>query len=267
MLYNVIRKGLAPFALLAVLGFAASGAFATPNPTGIIFNTRVFDDCPTSILTTTNNYPTLISIFDDKLDCGGYANLHNWRFSEDGATGAVFNNNSAFSVSADLVIYGTANGEAGLQIAPWWSQNVDGRFNVRSTDGEIACFGGRLPFYSFTATYGLNYVKGDVIGLEVTYLPHSLTEADPATIEYVVHYGGSTYTSGPLPFDEGNPAEPYGTWGMLDDGRVGGHLQCFLEAGNPDAGVTAEWHDVVFVNLDPVALESTTWGTLKSLYR
>ena len=117
----------------------------------------------------------------------------------------------------------TGIGEAGLQVTPWWSQNVDGRFNVRSTDGEIACFGGRLPFYSFTANHGLHYVPGDLIHLEIVYDPNDLTVSDPATIEYKLSYQGTDYTSGILPFDEGNPAEnpPHGVWGILNDARVG----------------------------------------------
>ena len=33
--------------------------------------------------------------------------------------------------------------------------------------GEIACFGGRLPFYSFTAAYGLHYVPGTAIWMQI----------------------------------------------------------------------------------------------------
>ena len=93
---------------------------------------------------------------------------------------AVFTNDSNFHVAADLVISGTGEAESGLQVAPWWSQNVDGRFNVRTTDGEIACFGGRLPFYTFTGNYGLTYVKGDMIHLEVTYLANDVNQNNPA---------------------------------------------------------------------------------------
>jgi hypothetical protein len=256
-------------ALAALVGNGVTPAAATPAPNSAIINTRIFNDCPTSILSTNNSYPASITIDDGKLDCGGFANLHNWRFSEDGATAAVFNNDSNFAFGADLVISGTAEGEAGLQISPWWSQNVDGRFNVRTTDGEIACFGGRLPFYSFTGSHGLHYVKGTTIHLEAWYRPNNLNAASPATIEYIVGYGGNTYSSGQIPFDQGNPAEnpPYGVYGMLQDGRVGGHLQCFLQGGNPAAQVAATWSDIFFQDLGPVSVEATSWGSLKALYR
>lgn len=250
----------------AALAVTAGVVLATPDPTSVVIHERVFNDCPGSTLTTTNNYPSLIVIDDQNLSCNAYANLHNWHFSEDGSTDAVFNNADHFRYSADLVIDGTGRAEAGLQVAPWWSHDVDGRFNVK-TDGEIACFGGRLPFFSFTGTYGLNYVKGDVIGLEITYTPNDLNEANPATIEYVVNYGGS-YSSGPLPFDMGNPDEdpPYGLWGMLNDARVGGHCQVFMTPGE-DTGVHAEWRNVTYENLgDPTPVVETSWGKIKSKF-
>lgn len=250
----------------AGLAVTAGVVLATPTPTSVVVRERIFNDCPGTTLTTTNNYPALIALEESGLSCNAFANLHNWRFSEDGATPAVFNNDSHFRFSADLVIDGTGNGEAGLQVAPWWSQDVDGRFNVRSTDGEIACFGGRLPFFSFTGTYGLTYTKGDVIGLEIIYHPNDLTEANPATIEYIVHYGG-TFSSGLLPFDMGNPAEdpPYGLWGMLNDGRVGGHTQHFMTPGTNTA-IRVEWRNVEFENLDPVPVIEKSWGGIKGQF-
>jgi hypothetical protein len=258
----------AALALLAV-SFATGDATNTPDVNSAVIQTRIFNDCPTSVLTTINSYPGDISIDDQVLDCGGFANLHNWRFSSDGATPAVFNNNSVFKFSANLTLSGTAEGEGGLQISPWWSQNVDGRFNVRTTDGEIACFGGRLPFYSFTGAQGVTYTKGTTIRLTITYLPNGLSMASPATIEYELLYNNTLYTSGPLPFDEGNPNEdpPYGLWGMLNDARVGGHVQPFLQGGNPNAGFTAEWNEIKFLDLKtPISTEESSWGRIKAMY-
>ncbi len=257
-------------ALLTVvgLGLAVADAFATPHPNSAVIRTRIFNDCPTSVLTTVNDYPQSIMIDDAHLDCNGFANLHNWRFSEDGVNPAVFNNVDSFRFAADLIISGTTDGESGLQISPWWSQDVDGRLNVRTTDGEIACFGGRLPFYSFTANYGLHYVKGDLIHLEIIYLPNDLTEQNPATIQYNLTYQNTPYTSGVLPFDMGNPNEPYGLWGILDDARVGAHLQVFLVPNNPDAQVRATWSNIEYEALgEPVPVEDTTWGRIKNTYR
>jgi hypothetical protein len=257
-------------AVLAVLaaGLVFDNASATPSPNSAAIFERVFNDCPSSNLTTVNNYPMLISFEDLVLDCGGWANLHAWRFSEDGgATAAVFNNDSGFAFCAILTISGEGEGEAGLNISPWWSQLVDGRIHARTSDGEVACWGGRLPFYSFTANHGVLYEKGNAIQMSMTYLPHGLSMASPATVQYSIIYDGVSYSSGPLPFDEGNPAEGYGSWGMLDDGRVGGFLLAPLQGGNPDAGIKAEWTHICFQNLDVVPTESSTWGSVKSLYR
>jgi hypothetical protein len=254
---------------LVILTVVASTA-ATPNVNAVIIKPRIFNDCPTSVFSSVDNYPVSVTFTDDVLDCGGFANLHNWRFSEDGgATEAVFNNDAHYLFGVNMVIDGTGEGEAGLSISPWWSQDVDGRLNVRTTDGEIAAFGGRLPFFSFTATYGITYVKGTTIFLRVNYIPNQLTAAFPATIEYIVEYGGTTYTSGPLLFDQGNPAEnpPYGLWGTLQDGRVGGYMQAFLQPGNSNANLTARWAKIILTSLGPVSVESQSWGGVKALYR
>lgn len=267
---RTIPCALGLVALVALLAVGVTPAAATPNPNGAKVNTRIFNDCPTSVLMVTNNYPASITIDDSVLDCGGFANRHNWRFSEDGgATDAVFNNDSSFRYGADLTIAGTSDGEAGLNVSPWWSQQVDGVFNVRSTDGEIACFGGRLPFYSFTGSQGLTYVKGTTIHLEIEYIPNNLNMANPATIEYMVDYNAVHYTSGQLPFNEGNPAEnpPYGLWGILQDSRVGGHVQCFLQGGNPAAQLSATWDNIFFMPIATVSVEGTSWGGVKALYR
>lgn len=263
------RFMLTAAAALLVAGFVADAAHATPTVNSAVIRERIFNDCPSSTLTSTNNYPALIQIEDSNLSCGGFANLHIWRLSSDGIDPAAFNNNSAFSLSADLTISGTSEAEAGLAIAPWWSQDVDGRFNVRSTDGEVACFGGRLPFYSFTGSHGITYVKGTTVRVEVIYLENGLSAGDPATVEYVYTDGSGTYSSGPLAFDEGNPAEdpPYGLWGMLNDARVGGYAQEFLQAGNPNAAVTTSWADISFVELKTVSVESSSWGQIKALHR
>jgi len=252
---------------LLIAGSLPGVVSATPNANGIVVNERVFNDCPITTLTVTNSYPSSVMIDDANLSCAGYANLHNWHFSEDGgATEAVFNNGDSFRFGADLVISGTAEAEAGLQIAPWWSQDVDGRFNVRTTDGEIACFGGRLPFFSFTGDFGIHYVKGDAIHLEVTYDPQGNSMSNPATITYSLMYNGSSYSSGALPFDEGNPAEGYGSWGMLDDARVGGYVQVFMQNGNTAAEAGAEWSNVEYGVLQVVAVEPATWGEVKARF-
>jgi hypothetical protein len=238
-------------------------ASATPNPNSAVIIERVFNDCPFSVLTTNNSYPSLISFSDNVEGCGTFANLHVWRFSEDGATPAIFMNADCFTFRADLVISGTGQSEAGLQIRPWWSE-ADGRVNVRTTDGEIACFGGRLPFFSFTATYGITYVKGEPISIEVAYDPNGLTADDPGTIVYTIDYMGTEYSSGVLSFDEGNGAEGYGTWGILDQAQVGAFHQVFTAA---QGVATAEWRNIEFEPCGPTPTIDSSWGSIKANYK
>lgn len=260
--------------LPVMLGFALTvapvAALASPNPTSAVIIERVYNDCPGSTLITSNLYPASITISDDAENtCTAWANLHVWRFSEDGSNPAQFMNGDVFHFSADLVIDGPGQGEAGLQISPWWSPLVEGRLNIRTTDGEIAAFGGVLPYFNFTSTYGLHYVKGTPIHVEINYVPHSNTQQDPATIEYKLVYGGQPYTSGPLAFGNCTPSEEptFGCYGILNFATVGGHLQpLFALGGNQE--IHAIWSNIQYSPSDkPVAATPTSWGRLKTLYR
>lgn len=261
----LMTASLAIAALLLPAAFAA----AAPDPDGVVIHERVFNDCPGSVLTTVNSYPAYISFHDAELSCGGFANRHAWRFSEDGGiTDAVFDNADSFGFGAWMTISGTAEGEGGIQLSPWWSQQVDGSLSVSTETGAIICWGGRLPYFSFTSSYGLTYAKGDRIYLEIEYLANGLTAGDPATVEYKVNYGGE-YSSGPLPFDEGNPAEdpPYGLWGCLNDARAGGYAMMFMQAGDPDAEVLVEWDGIQYLGESVIPSEPTSWGEVKGLFR
>jgi hypothetical protein len=229
------------------IGVLAAQSPATPSIDGATLNLRVFNDDAGSTLGTSNNYPVKVEISDTPTGTG-FANLHIFHLAT-GGTEAVFNNGDSFQFSADLTISGAGEGEAGLQVAPWWSQDVDGRFNFRTSDGEIAVFGGRLPFYSFTGSQGLTYIKGDTVRVGVDYQANSLTMGDPATIKYTLTMGGTDYTSGTLAFDQGNPSEdpPYGVWGMLNDARVGGFVQVFTGVSGDGNNVTATWENMRFV--------------------
>jgi hypothetical protein len=170
-------------------------------------------------------------------------------------------------MAADLQITGLGLGEAGLKCSPWWSLDVDGRFNVRVSDGEIAVFGGRLPFYSFTANHGINYVRGDVIHLELTYEANWLDALHPGTMTYTVVYNSNMYSSGPLAMDSGNIAEApiHGVYGILDTARAGGYMQYFLNQSGLDP-LHVSWTNIEFEPLAPVAVQPSTWGRIKSQY-
>lgn len=263
-----IGYSILPALALATLAVTANFAAATTPPNGAVITTRIYNDCPSSTLTTFNGYPALIQIHDANLGCFGFANRHAWSFSADGgATPEDLKNRDEFSFCATINIDGSGNGEAGLRLSPWWSLDNDGSFNLKTSDGEIACFGGRLPFYSFTAAYGVTYVKGTTVTLRIDYLPHDVSAIDPAQIIYTLTQGVNTYSSGPINFDHGNPAEdpPHGVWGILTPARAGGHIQALLGNGN-QVDLAATWRDICF-EAGPTASKAETWGKIKANYR
>ncbi len=274
---SYLGLALVALSLLAIgVAFAAEGRDCTPPvntpaPVGAVLNLRTFNDCPGSTLTTLNNYPSQILIEDADEGCVGWANLHGWSFSEDGFSPAVFENCSHYQFSCVFKGCGTgAVAEGGLRLSPWWALDVDGRFMCRiNGNGEIAVFGGRLPFYSFTSAYGLTYQPCTPIWLQITYNPHALTLAAPATIQYKIFYNGVNYDSPELAFDQANPAEdpPHGLWGELFPARAGGYFQ--LPGGNGGAAfdMTATWDNITYTGPQATATHNSTWGSLKSLYR
>lgn len=263
-------RGSLKIAGAVALFSATSIALASPAINGAVMNLRLWNDFPGSSLAPLNNYPSTIQFGETNLvngGGGGYANRHNWRASDDGgANPAHFLNGDAFSLAANVSISGGGEAEAGLSASPWWSQNFDGVFMLRTSDGNIECWGGRLPYFSFTGAYGLHYTKGTTISEKIEYSPNSLSSADPATIRYTYTDGSGTYSSGWLAFDMGNPAEdpPYGLWGMLNDYMIGGYTQNLGSA----AGVTTTFSNIVYTQTpEPASLSLLVLGGLLGLRR
>lgn len=260
---------LSKLIIVAALMALACSAYATSIPGSAAIIARVFNDDPFSVLATTNTFPSLVEISDTCVPPAGWANLHTWRLSNDGVSAADFMNVDGFAISADVRISGTANGEAGLQITPWWSE-ADGRFNIRTPDGEVAVFGGRLPFYSFTSSHGKLYVAGTWVRLSMIYRTNvDMNEAHPATIEYI-YDDGSPVSSGELAFDMGNPGEdpPHGLWGILNPAHVGGYVQFNNMMNSSGLTLVGSWANVQVDDLGTVVpAEATSWGNVKSLFR
>ncbi len=268
-LASLALVALATCATLAHAGDGRTCPGFTPTPIGAVVTTRDFNDCPTSVVTVTNSYPASITVRDDTLDCFGYANRHTWSFTADGTTDVQFENCSLYRFCADVTLSGSGGGEGGLRLSPWWSPHDDGQFMINASSGEIACFGGRLPFATFTGRFGLHYVKGTTIHMEIIYNPHGLSgPSDPATITYNIVYGGTPYSTGPLSFDMGNPTEdpPHGLWGELVPAYAGGYVQCYLGNGVP-VEFQGKWENICFDNFPATPTVKSTWGKLKTLYR
>ena len=215
------------------------------DPSTAVVKERVFNDCPISTLTTVNNYPSLISFTDEHLACSGFANLDVWTLGDAVGHEQAFDNGDNFHIEMDYKM--TGKGEGGIRLSPWFSHDADGLFNVRSTDGEIACFGGRLPFYSFSAQQGLLYHEGDPIHLGLTFKRNGLSAAARRNAVAIV-LSGTSYTSGPLNLDLGNASEdpPHGLWGILNDARIGGHMKAFMTPGDFSATTHGEFTNIQF---------------------
>jgi hypothetical protein len=258
--------------IMAVLAAAvfSGGVLASPDIDSAIVHTRIWNDADYSTVSFGNFYPSSLWIRDENLDDYGWANRHNFRLSDNGGiSDAVFMNNDAFEFYADVMLTGTADSEGGLNLSPWWSQDVDGVFMLRTSDGEISCWGGRLPFFHFTNEFGITYEKGTMVRLGMIYDPHSLTEEDPGTIEYLYQdINGREYSSGALAFDMGNPDEdpPYGLWGILNDARVGGYFMPLVNNQIPGNWGQADFENMVYVP-EPAGLALLSLAGLALLRR
>jgi len=257
-------------ALAAACLALATAATATPLPNSAVIHARVFDDCPISILTVNNLWPGIISIDDQNQlpqpFCAGFANLHTWRFSTDGVNDIQFLNEDTFEYSCELVLNGI--GEGGLNLAPWWGPQADGLMNIRTTDGEIACFGGRMPFFSFTGAFGLVYINNTPIQVGISYFPNGLSGVSPAQVVYNIRYNAINYTSGLLNFDQGNAGEnpPHGLWGALTPWYAGGHMKMFAFPAGQAHGINGQWREIQYTS-GPTPAKRSSWGDIKKLYR
>ncbi len=215
-------KALIIAAAVAILAIPALADVTDINAVKI--QERRFNDFPLSSLTTTNNYPTLVSFVETDFGAGGWANQHVARFSADaGATDRLFNNNEAFDISFEIMLDAGSvtptQKEAGFRMDSF----VGGEgFFLAKSGGEVAAFGGPFPFYSFGASA---YTPGTVATMEMIYTPDD--DADPwdgdaATMEYI--YNG--LSSGPLDFANLEN-------GMIDGSDLGMYLQNVVDTSNP----------------------------------
>ena len=242
--------------VVVALGVVVPSVLASPAVDSAAIHTRLWNDDPTSTIVTTNTYARntgtgaesgVVQINETNHTHGW--NRHYWRFSDDGGSSdAVFQNGDAFKVSADITLTGDLDQEAGLNLPAWWTGNCDGTFMVRTsgnTSDEISVWGGRLPFFNFSSTFGVVYTKGNTIHEEVSYIPPPVGGGPRGWIKYDLSYLGNDYSSGWLGFDQGNPAEdpPHGQWGLLTPLTIGGYT--INKAGAAGTGTA----DTLFANV------------------
>lgn len=243
-----MKKILCTAATLLVASFAIT-AIATPAIDSAVIHTRIWNDCPTSTVTTGNLYPTSLYVQDSNLylPTGGFANRHEFRLSDDGGiSDANFQNGDAFAFFTDVMLSGPGNSEGGISVEPWWSPEVGANYMINAASGEVAAFDGRLPFYSFTANFGVTYVKGTTVRMGIIYQPNGLSAESPGAIRYYYN-DGTQYISPWRPFDEGNPAEGHGTWGLLSPYQLGGYFLPKVSNTDPENWSRIDYGNVNFV--------------------
>lgn len=165
-------KSLASLAGALIIGSMAAAQFP-----GMKIVPRYFNDCPTTTLNITNNYPSSVAYEETGMNTA-WANRHLAYFSSDGgATPMVFNHGDEWEISMDVTFNpstGAPRQEAGfLFMYNGW----DGQMMVAS-DGEVAVFGYILPFH----TWGNIYTPGTTIRIGIKYF------YDPADAKYKFKY-------------------------------------------------------------------------------
>lgn len=257
--------------LVAVVGFAASAFGQITNANGYATVARNFNDFGNSSLTingtayTTANETGAISglspvIFNEQFQVGGagFANRHfAWLSTDNGASRYSFGNSESFRIDTSVQIQ-TGGGEtpggnlqprreAGFAIfnrrtiiegnpaSPNFGMPVtftdEGYFLVAS-DGEVAIFGGALPFFSFG---NAAYTLGSVAQMSFIYNAPG-TFPDPtgqnrAAVRYI--FNGAT---SPMLFVDNNSDISGGGFGAGTN--IGVRAQNQRNPNFPDSAVT-----------------------------
>jgi hypothetical protein len=230
--------------IAAVPMMAGSAVAAITDIDAVIVEERKFNDYPDSSLTTTNNFPTEVAFLEQDFGSGGFANRHDAIMSADGgATAYTLSNSEPFDVMMTIVL--DAGSTAPRKEAGWRMDTfiAGEQFFQVTSDGEVAAFGGALPFHSFGSDV---YTPGTAATLRMIYTPDD--DADPndgdaATMEYILN--GSS--SGPLNF--GNTEN-----GIIDgtDLRVVGQFQ--PDDNNPGDFAFAQFTDFAFAIPEPASV-------------
>lgn len=246
-------------ALAAITSALATAQLSTLNSTRL--ETRYYNDIPGSLLTFGNTWPTVF--FDDANVSAptGFANRHIWTVSNDnGLTSYLFQGTDSFTITTQvkLTVDGTQNKEAGIVF--YNDGNGDHIFLVKTgNNGEVACFAGGFPFFSFTSNYNDHYVTGTTVPMSITYFQ------DTDNI-YKVIYRYKNHFSGALPW-----ANVEGM--LLPNTRIGGYLQVMNDSANPTNGGRGDYGDITvspgnkaFPESINVNLGKITAGDKRSLY-
>jgi hypothetical protein len=236
------------------IGLACIAAIDAPawaeitDVNAVVIEERIFNDYPDSTLVTTNDFPTSIVFDESEFGEGGFANMHAaWLSSDGGTTRRPLVRTEPFDISVDVTLE-TANGqprkEAGFRV--FTAAFGEGQFIVTS-DGEVAAFGGPLPFHSFG---GDVYTIGETVTLRMIYQP-STEMGVASTVMYMLN-GES---SGVVEFD--NPQN-----GIPDDANLGFYLQNQVDKENAEDFGIGTFGDVMIDIPEPATLSLLATGLI-----
>jgi hypothetical protein len=201
-------RWIAPIAVAAA-GSVASAQFESINSNAI--GLRYFADIPaSSVQVTQNSYPGILQFQEDfpvRPPGQTGANRHIGVLSADnGMNPFIVPHNTAWYYQATVRMTGTASNEVGLHIGgigtnwPPGNLNADtGVLMVNANSGEIAAFGGWLPFFSTfdpVFSYMGHGQRDQDFRLAILVRPLSPTSI---TAEYFV----DGHSTGPLALDSG----------------------------------------------------------------
>lgn len=227
-----LRKSPVRFALAVGIGCTALAAQAQVSTiNSALLQTRVFNDIPGAVVTTVNNYPSLISITETGVSAGsGWANRDWWKFSSDGgATAYAFSNDDFFHVAMTVTLTGSPispRKEAGYILS---SIGGDGQFIVNTDGHEVVAFGGPFPFYAFPATFN----SGDTITLEMTYFLNGNGKR-------AIIYTANGVSSPALEFTNLEQ-------GIIDGSTLGGYFQIVNNPSDPANSGSAAFGNITIV--------------------
>jgi len=239
------------YVTLIGLGLMAGTAFAQVGTiNSVIMQPRAFNDIPGALVTSLNNYPSLILFEERNVSApGGFANRDVWQFSSNsGATAFALNNNEFFQVSMTLSLTGTPTSprkEAGFLLDTIGGQ---GQFIVNTDGHEVVAFGGPLPFYAFPATYN----SGDSITLGMTYFKDG-------NGKNAIIYSANGVNSPVLEFSNLEQ-------GIITGSTLGGYFQIVNYPANAGNGGFAVFSSISIVP-EPSALALLSLGLLPLLLR
>jgi len=217
------------------LCMAAGSAFAgVADIDSVVAAERIFNDFPGSTLSTSTSYPGSVTITESNYGAGGFANKHAaWLSDDSGATAFDFNYGDAVDFKVTMQVTDATDVgavEAGINTDLFGFGFFGGLPN-----GEIAAFGGVLPF----TTFGSVYSVGDVVDLRLVYRPGSgegTNSPTVSTIEYL--YNNQTTASGWV--SSGRIKFGNAEFGFPTAGTLVQKIGVGMQVNNPQATGSAE---------------------------